>query len=65
MPRRVSLPGAEEFFRPTQGAVPADPRAVARQDGPDAGPVGATSGRVRHDETANGEASELVRRLRA
>lgn len=111
MPRRVSLPGAEEFFRPTQSAVPADPRAVARQDGPDAGPVGATSGRVRHDEkitiylsgeellglerarlalrarhrasadrgrivreaiaialadlAANGEASELVRRLRA
>ncbi|WP_316668805.1 hypothetical protein [uncultured Propionibacterium sp.] len=38
MPRRVNLPGAEEFFRPTQGAVPPG------------GTSGATSGRVRHDE---------------
>lgn len=39
MPRRVSLPGAEEFFRPTQRAT------GARETAP-----GATSGRVRHDE---------------
>ena len=106
MPRRVSLPGAEEFFRPTRGTAPADRSAGVQQDRP-----GGTSGRVRHDEKitiylsgeellglerarlllrarhgvsvdrgrivreaiaialtdldANGEASELVRRLRA
>ena len=50
MPRRVSLPGASELFRPTQPGDPGveapalheDPEAA---DGPRRG-----SGRVRHDE---------------
>jgi len=41
VPRRVSLPGAEEFFRPTQGA--ASSRATPEE-------TSGTSGRVRHDE---------------
>lgn len=41
MPRKVSLPGAEEFFRSTQGA--ASPRSAPEE-------TSGTSGRVRHDE---------------
>jgi hypothetical protein len=48
MPRRVSLPGASELFRPTE-APPAEPTTA-----PDAGDAaladGRGSGRVRHDE---------------
>lgn len=59
MPRRVSLPGASELFRPTQPGVEApavreDPEAT---DGPRRG-----SGRVRHDEkiTVYVSSDELV-----
>jgi len=55
MPRRVSLPGASELFRPTQTteapAPPAEPDRSAADGGPgvsDEVPRG--SGRVRHDE---------------
>jgi hypothetical protein len=48
MPRRVSLPGASELFRPTQAEVaPPEPEHVAQEQTPD-GARG--SGRVRHDE---------------
>lgn len=58
MPRRVSLPAAEDLFRRTAGAKqPAEPavRAVPDQpDEPDAAAPGPRrrrpSGRVRHDE---------------
>jgi len=42
MPRRVSLPGASELFRPTQPAAP-EPETPAAEPG-------RGSGRVRHDE---------------
>ena len=50
MPRRVSLPGASELFRPTQAGDPGVEAPVVREepapaDGPRRG-----SGRVRHDE---------------
>ena len=56
MPRRVSLPGASELFRPTQPGEPGVEAPVVREDpvaredtaaadGPRRG-----SGRVRHDE---------------
>ena len=50
MPRRVSLPGASELFRPTQPGDPGVEAPVVREgpetvDGPRRG-----SGRVRHDE---------------
>ena len=45
MPRRVSLPGASELFRPTEApaAEPADGAEAAVE-------VGRGSGRVRHEE---------------
>ena len=50
MPRRVSLPGASELFRPTQPGDPGVEAPAVREDpeatdGPRRG-----SGRVRHDE---------------
>ena len=62
MPRRVSLPGASELFRPTQAAEPSMP------DAPEAAPVDHVaepsrgSGRVRHDEkiTVYVSSDELV-----
>jgi hypothetical protein len=43
MPRRVSLPGAAELFRPTDADA-------TGPGGPAAGDPGRGSGRVRHDE---------------
>ena len=49
MPRRVSLPGASELFRPTDAPAAEPPDAPAAS--PLAPPeVGRGSGRVRHDE---------------
>ena len=45
MPRRVSLPGASELFRPTQPAAEPGPAADEGAERPGRG-----SGRVRHDE---------------
>ncbi|TCI97605.1 hypothetical protein [Aeromicrobium sp. IC_218] len=50
MPRRVSMPGADELFRPTtpkprDGAAPAEPEAAPEPAAP-----ARTSGRVKHDE---------------
>jgi hypothetical protein len=56
MPRRVSLPGASELFRPTQAPepetpVPEAPVAPAPSEQDDATtPARRGSGRVRHDE---------------
>ena len=51
MPRRVSLPGASELFRPTQAEDPAVEVPVDREDGgPSAEGPRRGSGRVRHDE---------------
>ncbi|MGZ4445765.1 MAG: hypothetical protein ACXVWZ_04100 [Nocardioides sp.] len=58
MPRRVSLPAADDLFRPTQNpqvrAVPDAPETSEdAPSGADAGETGAgrkPSGRVRHDE---------------
>ena len=50
MPRRVSLPGASELFRPTQ---PGDPGVEVPTRSEDAEPADGPrrgSGRVRHDE---------------
>ncbi len=49
MPRRVSLPGASELFRPTDApaAEPPDAQAAPTTAPPE---VGRGSGRVRHDE---------------
>lgn len=75
MPRRVSLPNADDLFRPT--AEPADEQAAGRstrrpvaavpepaaRSGEDAEPKGRrSSGRVRHDEkmTVYVTADELV-----
>ncbi|MFL6064206.1 MAG: hypothetical protein ACJ72G_05995 [Friedmanniella sp.] len=53
MPRRVTLPGASELFRPTRGAEepPVGPSGDEPVE-PDGAPAGAPrgSGRVRHDE---------------
>ena len=51
MPRRVSLPGASELFRPTQAPEPEAPAPPApeEQDGSTTS-VRRGSGRVRHDE---------------
>ena len=60
-PRRVSLPAADDLFRPTdptpeelaaEAHVRAVPDAPARPEPPDADPAGKRrpSGRVRHDE---------------
>jgi hypothetical protein len=71
MPRRVTLPGASELFRPTQpaeppaGRAPVEPapatedRAAPPADG---GAVPRGSGRVRHDEkiTVYVSSDELV-----
>ena len=66
MPRRVSLPAADDLFRPTADkavrAVPDSERDVRPESGPEDGPENGTSddgdqasrrkpsGRVRHDE---------------
>ncbi|WP_370289100.1 hypothetical protein [Nocardioides sp.] len=56
MPRRVSLPAADDLFRPTSDspvrAVPDAPEEPSRPSGneADAPPVKGPSGRVRHDE---------------
>lgn len=54
MPRRVSLPGAEELFRPTVRPEPAGSEAAGSEAGGDAAPVPGgvprASGRVKHDE---------------
>ncbi len=55
MSRRVSLPGASELFRPTQGVPPegapgADPARQDRAQMTEAEPAVRGSGRVRHDE---------------
>lgn len=47
MPRRVSLPGASELFRPTQAEQPDSPDAVPEPEGRE---EARGSGRVRHDE---------------
>jgi len=61
VPRRVSMPTADDLFRPTSGqqaeaeAAPAEPEQAsekpgkAPEKGPDKGPA-KPSGRVRHDE---------------
>ena len=61
MPRRVSMPTADDLFRPTSGqqaeaeAAPAEPEQASEKPGkapekdPDKGPA-KPSGRVRHDE---------------
>ncbi|SDS27571.1 hypothetical protein SAMN04488543_1419 [Friedmanniella luteola] len=66
MPRRVSLPGASELFRPTQAAEPEpaaapDPATTARPTDRPADPSRG-SGRVRHDEkiTVYVSSDELV-----
>lgn len=53
MPRRVSLPAADDLFRPTarpeeQAAAPA--QSAASEQGPDQDGRKKPSGRVRHDE---------------
>ena len=60
MPRRVSLPGASELFRPTQASDPA-PAAPAPEPAAQPGPARGT-GRVRHDEkiTVYVSSDELV-----
>ena len=50
MPRRVSLPGASELFRPTQAGDPGVEAPTAREDGETADGARRGSGRVRHDE---------------
>ena len=54
MPRRVSLPGASELFRPTEEpAAETTPAAAPQPDvppAPSAAELGRGSGRVRHDE---------------
>jgi hypothetical protein len=65
MPRRVSLPGASELFRPTQAPVPAvpEPTPVPAPPEPPADDQAARgSGRVRHDEkiTVYVSSGELV-----
>jgi len=64
MPRRVSLPGASELFRPTQAPDPVPPAPSTPAAEPEPGPGGAArgSGRVRHDEkiTVYVSSDELV-----
>lgn len=64
MPRRVSLPGASELFRPTQAPDPVAPAPTSPEAEPEPGPGGAGrgSGRVRHDEkiTVYVSSDELV-----
>ena len=50
MPRRVSLPGASELFRPTHPAEPAAEVAIPHEDAGTADGRQRGSGRVRHDE---------------
>ena len=50
MPRRVSLPGASELFRPTQPGDPGVERPAAREDHATTDGTRRGSGRVRHDE---------------
>ena len=56
MPRRVSLPGASELFRPTQAVEPLPPApapvepAPVEPAPPEDGRTPRGSGRVRHDE---------------
>ena len=59
MPRRVSLPGASELFRPTESA----PEPVVDPPTPDeAVAAGKATGRIRHDEkiTVYVSAEELI-----
>lgn len=59
MPRRISLPGADELFRAT--ASPKRPKTDATEPGPADG-KDIASGRVRHDEkiTIYVTATELI-----
>jgi hypothetical protein len=52
LPRRVSLPSADELFRPTASgeAAGAAPEAPALAPAPEPEPPKKPSGRVRHDE---------------
>ncbi len=51
MPRRVSMPGAEELFRATAREGLADVTSVERETSTVSGSEGASaSGRVKHDE---------------
>nr|WP_294695233.1 hypothetical protein [uncultured Friedmanniella sp.] len=63
MPRRVSLPGASELFRPTQApdVVPPAPSPAPSPEAAPAGPARGT-GRVRHEEkiTVYVSSDELV-----
>lgn len=49
MPRRVSLPGADELFGGARAESP-DQQAVASQPAKQKKPTSGPSGRVRHDE---------------
>ena len=62
MPRRVSLPGASELFRPTQAAEPQPPDAPEPAPADRAADPSRGSGRVRHDEkiTVYVSSDELV-----
>jgi hypothetical protein len=62
MPRRVSLPGASELFRPTQPGDPGVEAPVVREDPETADGPRRGSGRVRHDEkiTVYVSSGELV-----
>ncbi|GAA1429019.1 hypothetical protein GCM10009616_10220 [Microlunatus lacustris] len=66
MPRRVSLPGASELFRPTQAPDQVAPAPTSPQPKPEAegrpGRPARGSGRVRHDEkiTVYVSSDELV-----
>jgi hypothetical protein len=50
MPRRVSLPGASELFRPTQPGDPGVEAPAPHEDPETADGPRRGSGRVRHDE---------------
>lgn len=63
MPRRVSLPGADELFRSTTPSKPvADAPVEAESAATPAGPAAGASGRVKHDEkmTVYVTAAELL-----
>lgn len=62
MPRRVSLPGAEELFRATASRKPPAAPAPDAHDAASADGHGSASGRVRHDEkmTIYVTAGELI-----
>jgi hypothetical protein len=62
MPRRVSLPGASELFRPTDTTPPVETTGSAHGETESAESEQRGSGRVRHDEkiTVYMSADELV-----